>query len=86
MKVDDIKTEDLQGLQQEKAILEVTEHIIKIMKQTKTTKEQLAKKLDIHVMRLNRILNGDIKLDVKMISDILTALGQQLIIGSRPLS
>lgn len=65
--------------QQEQLLLNVTEHMCKIMKEDGVTRSQLAKRLGVHKSRITRVLNGENSLTLSTIADIFTALGRKAV-------
>lgn len=61
--------------QQERAILEVTELICRLMEEQKVSRADLAKCLDRPEGYITRLLDGRASMTVQVISDVFVALG-----------
>lgn len=73
------KTKDQMRLyQQERTILDLTELICEIMKEQNIDKTELARRLEKPQGYITRILDGQIDISIRMISDIFTALNATL--------
>ena len=72
-------------LQQERAILEVTELICKLMEEQRVTKAQLARELKTSKAHITQILNGTRNMTLRTVSDLLYHLNRSLIVECRPL-
>ena len=64
--------------QQEKAILDATELICKLMTEQKVSRFALAKRLKTVPGSIGRILDGRDELTIRLFSDILVALGYNI--------
>ncbi len=64
--------------QQEKAVLDATELICKLMDEQRVSRLELAKRLITVPGYIDRILDGRIELTIPIFSDILVALGYTL--------
>lgn len=62
-------------LVQEEAVLDATELVCKIMEETHTSREDLAKRLGMTVRQLNTVLDGGRGLTVRKLSDMLHVMG-----------
>jgi hypothetical protein len=70
---------------QEATILDITENICKIMIEQNISRHVLARRLKIKVARLNQILDGDVDITVRMLSDVFFVLKRSVCIKDRPL-
>ena len=72
-------------LQQERAILEVTELICKLMEEQGITKAQLARDLKTSKAHITQLLDGSRNMTLRTVSDLLYYLKHSLVVESRPM-
>lgn len=72
--------------QREAAILGVTELICEVMETQKVSRSELAKRLGRSKGYVTKFLDGQMKMDVRVISDILVVLGCAIRFESQPLT
>jgi transcriptional regulator with XRE-family HTH domain len=70
--------EGMAAFQQERAILEVTMLIRKILKEENLTKSDLANRMGRSKAYITQLLDGRANMTVRTISDVMTALGRSL--------
>ncbi len=65
-------------LQQERAILDVTELICKVMEEQGVTRAGLARRLNKTMHQVDKMLDGEIDMTVRAWSDVFAALGREI--------
>ena len=70
--------EKMRLYQQERTTLELTELICEVMEKQNISKAELARRLGRSQGYITRILDGQINLNIRIISDIFTALNRTL--------
>lgn len=66
----------------ERTMMEVTELICKDMERNKVTKSNLAKMLNKSESYVTQLLDGNINLTLKELSEIMALLGRQIVLDS----
>jgi transcriptional regulator with XRE-family HTH domain len=74
--------EDRKLLEQERAIVEITELICSIMEETGVTRSELAKRMQKHKSFVTQFLNGTRNMTIRTVSDALFCLGRELKVDS----
>ncbi len=70
--------EGMRLYQQERAILEVTEHICELMEESNVSRSELAKRLGRSKGYITQLLDGRANMTIRTISDVYTALNRVL--------
>lgn len=73
-----ITSEGRRLYQQERTILECTELICKVMDENGVTRAELARRLGKSKGYVTKLLDGQIDMSIRVISDIFTVLGKSL--------
>lgn len=77
--------EQLRYYQQEQLLLQVTEHMCKIMNEEEITRSQLADLLGKSKGRISQILDGEKNLTLRTIANVFTALGRRAVFQTEPI-
>jgi len=77
--------EQLRLYQQERLLLDVTEHMCKIMKEEGVTRSQLAEMLGKSRGRISQILDGERNLTLRTIANVFTAIGKRAVFQTEPI-
>jgi transcriptional regulator with XRE-family HTH domain len=72
-------------LQQEGAILEVTELICELMEKKRVSRSELARRLGKTKGYVTQLLDGETNMTLRTIADVFTALGTELHVSTKPL-
>lgn len=79
------KPEHLRGFQRERLVLQLTCAISEAMQQTEVSKRELARRMDVSLSFVTRMLDGNSNAPVQVFADALTVLGYGLTVALEPL-